>query len=67
MTQDRNKISPHQMARYFAVLIGLLRDRSGFMEEIRSNVRIQNKIIALLFSSSIFFAIYGAIIGSFQS
>lgn len=67
MTQDRNKISPHQTARYFAVLIGLLRDRSGFMEEIRSNVRIQNKIIALLVSSSIFFAIYGAIIGSFQS
>lgn len=68
MAQDRNKISGQfQAARYFAVLIGLLRDRSGFMEEIRSNVRIQNKIIALLVSSSIFFAIYGAIIGSFQS
>ncbi len=68
MTQDKNKISRQfQMAGYFAVLIGLLRDRQGFMEEIRSSVRIQNKIIALLVSSSIFFAIYGGVVGSFHS
>ena len=68
MIQDRNKVSRQfQTASYFAVLIRLLRDRQGFLEEIRSSVRIPNKIIALLVSSSIFFAIYGAIIGSFNS
>jgi hypothetical protein len=48
---------------YFGVLVGLLRDRKGFLAEIRQGSRIGHKIIALLFCSSIFFAIYGAIIG----
>ncbi|HEY9301446.1 MAG TPA: actin-binding WH2 domain-containing protein [Phormidium sp.] len=52
-----------KMGNYFGVLIGLLRDRKGFLQEIRQGVRIQHKIIALLVCSSIFFAIYGAIIG----
>lgn len=61
MIQDRSKVSRQfQTASYFAVLIRLLRDRQGFLEEIRSSVRIPNKIIALLVSSSIFFvAIFG--------
>lgn len=68
MTEDSNKISQQfQAARYFGVLIELLRDRNGFMAEISSNLRVQHKIIALLVSSSIFFAVYGAIIGSFHS
>jgi hypothetical protein len=37
------------------------------MEQIRQDVKIPHKIIALLVSSSTFFAIYGAIIGSSHS
>lgn len=53
--------------RHFAVLITLLRDRQNFVEEIRKNVKIESKIVSLLISSSIFFAIYGAIIGTSSS
>jgi hypothetical protein len=56
-----------QATRYFTVLIGLLRDRSLFLEEIRSGIKLETKIIALLICSSILFAVYGAIIGSFHS
>jgi hypothetical protein len=56
-----------QVARYFAVLIDLLRDRHGFMAEIGEGTRVTSKIAALLFSSSLFFAIYGLIVGSFSS
>lgn len=53
--------------KYFAVLIGLLRDRQGFLEEVRQGIRLPSKIISLLVCSSIFIAIYGAIIGSSHS
>lgn len=53
--------------RHFAVLIALLRDRQNFVEEIRKNVKIESKIVSLLISSSLFFAIYGAIIGTSSS
>lgn len=56
-----------QATRYFSVLIGLLRDRSSFLEEIRSGIQLKSKSTALLICSSIFFAIYGAIIGSSHS
>ena len=56
-----------QATRYFNVLIGLLRDRSLFLEEIRFGIKLETKITALLICSSIFFAVYGAIIGSFHS
>jgi hypothetical protein len=56
-----------QATRYFSVLIDLLRDRSKFLEEIRSGVKLETKNAALLLCSSIFFAIYGAIIGSSHS
>lgn len=56
-----------QATNHFAVLISLLRDRKGFIQEIRKGERLQSKIIALLVCSSIFFAIYGAIIGLFNS
>jgi len=56
-----------QATRYFTVLIGLLRDRAAFLEEIRSGVKLDSKSIALLICSSLFFAVYGAIIGSFHS
>lgn len=53
--------------QHFAVLMSLLRDRQGFLEEIRQEVRLQSKISSLFVTSSIFFAIYGAIIGSSHS
>lgn len=56
-----------QTTHYFTVLMGLLRDRQGFMEEIRQGVRLPHKITSLLVCSSLFFAVYGAIIGSSHS
>ncbi len=53
--------------KQFAVLISLLRDCQAFLEEIRQEVRLQSKISALFVSSSIFFAIYGVIIGASHS
>src|SRR4028119_584855 len=56
-----------QATRYFTVLIGLLRDRSLFLEEIRSGIKLKSKVSSLLICSSLFFAVYGGIIGSFHS
>ncbi|BAZ33367.1 hypothetical protein NIES4074_58770 [Cylindrospermum sp. NIES-4074] len=53
--------------KYFAVLIGLLRDRQTFLEEIRQGVGNPSKIISLLVCSSLFLAIYGGIIGAYHS
>ncbi len=53
--------------QHFHVLISLLRDRQGFLEEIRQEIRLQNKISSLFVSSSIFFALYGIIIGASHS
>ncbi|MFN6534816.1 MAG: actin-binding WH2 domain-containing protein [Nostoc sp. EkiNYC01] len=53
--------------KYFAVLIGFLRDRQGFLEEVRQGTRLPNKIISLLVCSSLFIAIYGGIIGAYHS
>jgi|SRR6476469_4088531 len=50
---------------YFSVLITLLRDRKDFIDEVRQGVRLNSKITSLLISSSILFAIYGAVIGAF--
>lgn len=52
---------------HFAVLMQFLRDRSQFVSEINEGLRLDKKIVSLLISSSIFFAIYGAIMGSFGS
>lgn len=51
---------------HFAILMQFLRDRQKFIEDISKGVRIESKIVGLLISSSVFFAIYGAIIGSFN-
>jgi hypothetical protein len=55
------------VSNYFSVLIELLRDRHSFMADIGKNDRVKTKITALLFSSSIFFAVYGLIMGSFST
>lgn len=60
---ERNSIK----VKYFAVLIGLLRERQSFLEEIRQGIRLPNKIISLLVCSSLFLAMYGGIIGAYHS
>ncbi len=52
---------------YLATVVTLLRDRTEFLEEIHQGKGINHKIISLLVSSSLCFAIYGAIIGAFHS
>jgi len=52
---------------HFAVMLTLLRDRPTFLDEIRRNIKIERKSVSLLVSSCLFFAIYGAIIGSSSS
>ena len=42
----------------------LLRDRSNFLSEIENHKYIDRKIFSLLVSSSLFLALYGAILGS---
>ena len=49
---------------YFAVLITLLRDRKNFLEDIRQDIKIGSKVLSLLIASTLFLAIYGAIIGA---
>ncbi|GAB1541658.1 hypothetical protein NUACC21_43300 [Scytonema sp. NUACC21] len=56
-----------QGIKYFAVLIGLLRERQAFLEDIRQGTRLPSKIISLLVCSSLFLAIYGGIIGAYHS
>jgi len=50
--------------KYFSVVMYLLRERKQFLEEIREGVKLQSKIFGLLISSTVFFAIYGAILGA---
>lgn len=50
---------------YFSVLVTLLRDRKEFIDEVRQEIRLNSKITSLLISSSLLFAIYGAVIGAF--
>ena len=50
----------------FSVIFSLLRDRDTFLEEIHQNQGLDRKISALLISSFTFFALYGAIIGSYH-
>jgi hypothetical protein len=52
---------------HFGVLLSLLRDRPTFWDDIRRNIKVERKSLSLLVASCIFFAIYGAIIGSSSS
>ena len=52
---------------YFSSVVTLLRDRQSFLEEIHEGVKLKSKITALMLSSFCFFAVYGAIIGTFHS
>ena len=50
---------------HFSVLIRLLRDRKTFLEEVRTSTKLESKIFSLLIASSLFFSIYGAILGAY--
>jgi hypothetical protein len=52
---------------HFSTLIGLLRDRATFLTEVHDHTKIEAKILSLIIASSLFFAIYGAIIGASNS
>jgi hypothetical protein len=52
---------------YFAISVASLRDRAFFLDEVYQRIKLDKKILAYLISSSLFFAIYGAIMGSFGS
>ncbi|MGF1521089.1 MAG: hypothetical protein ACFBSF_02045 [Leptolyngbyaceae cyanobacterium] len=49
---------------HFSTLISLLRDRVLFLDEVRDGKKVESKILSLIVASSLFFAIYGAIIGA---
>lgn len=51
----------------FAVVEWILRDRSDFFDEVRSKTHVWTKNRALLVSCVIFFALYGAVMGSSHS
>jgi len=62
-----SKLKTQTTMNYLEVISLLLRDRKSFLQEISDGVKLNQKITSLLISSSICFAIYGAIIGSFHS
>ncbi len=50
---------------HFSILIRLLRNRRQFLDEVRNGIKLESKIASLLVASSVFFAVYGAIIGAY--
>ena len=53
--------------RYLSVIERVLRDRTTFFDEVRNQQDMRNKIVSLLISSFIFFAIYGVVMGARHS
>jgi len=51
--------------KHFTLLMQFLRDRQKFLLDLDKEIKLDKKIFSLLICSSVFFAIYGAIIGSF--
>jgi hypothetical protein len=56
-----------QAGKYFSVLIWMLQDRQNFLKEISENIQLYQKISSLFICSSLFLAIYGAIMGASSS
>jgi len=50
--------------KYFSVVMYLLRERQQFLEDILEGVKLKSKIFGLLIAITVFFAIYGAILGA---
>jgi hypothetical protein len=55
------------MIRELGVIETILRNRLYFFHEIRDGIELQRKMRAMLISSLIFFALYGAVMGSTHS
>lgn len=53
--------------KHFSILISLLRDRIIFLDEIRQELKLEQKIISLMVASAVFLAVYGAILGASNS
>lgn len=51
----------------FTIIERILRDRVAFFEEIRDGVALRQKILAMLLSCIMFFAIYGVVMGAAHS
>ena len=49
------------------IIESILRDRRGFFGEISRGERLQDKMRAMLISSIVFLALYGAVLGSTHS
>ncbi len=64
MTGSESHQSQGEPVKYFSVVMYLLRERQQFLEEIRQGVKLKSKIFGLLISSTVFFGIYGAILGA---
>ncbi len=52
---------------YFSSMVALLSDRQKFLEEIHQGIKLKTKTSSLLISSFCFFAVYGAIVGSYHA
>ena len=50
-----------------AIIETILRNRTLFFQEIRDGIRLNEKMRAMFISSLIFFALYGAVMGSSHS
>jgi hypothetical protein len=55
------------LTQELAIVEAILRDRQLFFDQIRESIELREKTRALLFSSSIFLAAYGAVLGSTHS
>ena len=66
INQSNLHLRKKQNLNHFGVLIRLLRDRKTFLEEVRSEIKLNRKISSLLVASTCFFAVYGAIFGAFS-
>lgn len=52
---------------YLTVIERVLRDRTAFFDEVRGQQDMRGKIISMLISSFLFFAIYGVVMGARHS
>jgi hypothetical protein len=58
---------PGQIGKYFGELLHLLQERKKFLDEVLQGIKLSSKIMALFFCSSIFFSVYGIILGASHS
>ena len=57
-------IQPNMIAQNLSIVEAIFRDRDRFFREIRDQVGLQEKINAMLFSSFVFLALYGGVMGA---